>query len=68
MAKRSKKKAKIQTVKFADVPEGGRFSFPKTGERGRRAIFTKTSGRSYQSRTGEKLPQRAQAIQVDMYS
>lgn len=67
MAKRKAKRTKIETVTFRDVPEGGRFSLPKTGERGRRPIYTKVSGRSYQTRTGEKIQQRAQAIQVDLY-
>lgn len=65
MAKRQKK-IKITSVKFAEVPAGGRFSFPKTGERGRRPIYTKASGRSYTSRTGEKFPQRAQAAVVEL--
>lgn len=62
----AKRQAKVTAVKFAEVPEGGRFSFAKTGERGRRPIFVKASGRSYTNRTGEKFPQRAQSTVVDL--
>jgi hypothetical protein len=63
MAKRQKR---VESVRFGDVPVGERFSFPKDGTRGRRAIYTKASGRSYSTRLGDKIQQRAQSAIVEI--
>ncbi len=57
---------RVKELKFSELSEGSRFSFPKNGSRGRRPIFTKVGSRAYENRVGEKVQHRALSSVVEV--